>query len=172
MIDDIEGETDGTAITAGAQAGYLFDLGGLRIGPVVGVRYAKVELDAFTEAGDPVLTLNVEEQETDSLVGSAGLELRGDLTMGGLAVQPYAQAAVEREFAGDARTVRYALTAAPTIVNQWQLPERDDDLYGRVTAGANFDLGGAFSLQINGSATIGSDSGEDVSGFLALKVRL
>ncbi len=172
VIDEIEGETDGTALTAGAQAGYLFDLGGLRIGPVVGVRYAKVELDAFTEAGDPVLTLNVEDQETDSLVGSAGLELRGDLAMGGLAIQPYAQAAVEREFAGDGRTVRYALTAAPTIVNQWVLPDRDDDVYGRVTAGANFALGSTLSLQINGSATIASDTGQDVSGFLALKLSL
>ena len=115
---------DGTAITAGGQAGYLFDLGGMRVGPVIGLRYANVELDGFTETGDPVLTLNVQDQETDSLVGSAGIELRGDLDIGGLAVQPYAQAAVEREFAGDARTVRYALTAAPTIVNQWVLPDR------------------------------------------------
>ena len=72
VIDEIAAETDGTALTAGGQAGYLFDLGGMRIGPVVGLRYAKVELDGFTETGDPVLTLNVEDQETDSLVGSAG----------------------------------------------------------------------------------------------------
>ncbi len=119
-----------------------------------------------------MLTLNVEDQEADSLVGSAGIELRGDLAMGGLAVRPYAQAAVEREFAGDARTVRYALTAAPTIVNQWTLPDSDDDVYGRVTAGANFELTGALSLQLNGSATIGNDGGEDVAGSLALKLRL
>ena len=172
VIDDIAAETDGTAVTAGAQAGYLFDLGGLSVGPVLGVRYAKVELDPFTETGDPVLTLNVEEQEADSLVGSAGIELRGDLAMGGLAIRPYAQAAVEREFAGDARTIRYALTAAPTVVNQWALPDRDDDIYGRVTAGANFELTGALSLQLNGSATIGNDAGRDVAGSLALKLRL
>ncbi|HKR25501.1 MAG TPA: autotransporter domain-containing protein [Allosphingosinicella sp.] len=172
VIDDIGGETDGTALIAGGQAGYLFDLGGMRLGPVIGLRYAKVELDGFTETGDPVLTLNVQEQETDSLVGSAGIELRGDTAVGGLAVRPYAQAALEQEFAGDGRTVRYAGTAAPTIVNQWVLPGRPDDLYGRVTGGVDLDLGGAFSLQLNGSTTVGADLGDDVSGSLALRVRM
>ena len=143
VIDDIGAETDGTALIAGGQAGYLFDLGGMRLGPVIGLRYAKVELDGFTETGDPVLTLNVEDQETDSLIGSAGLELRGDLEVGGMTVQPYAQVALERQFAGDGRTVRYALTAAPTIVNQWVLPDRPDDLYGRVTGGVNVAISNA-----------------------------
>jgi outer membrane lipase/esterase len=172
VIDDIAGETDGTALTAGAQAGYLFDIGGMRLGPVIGLRYARVEMDGFTEAGDPVLTLNVEDQETDSLLGTAGIELRGDLAVGGLAVQPYGQVALEQEFAGDGRTVRYALTSAPTIVNQWVLPGRPDDLHGRVTGGVNVDLGGAFSLQLNGATTVGADQGEEVSGFLALRVRM
>ena len=172
VIDDISGETDGTALTAGGQAGYLFDLGRMRVGPVIGLRYARVELDGFTETGDPVLTLNVQDQETDSLLGTAGVELRGDLEVGGLAVQPYAQAALQQEFAGDGRTVRYALTAAPTIVNQWVLPARPDDLHGRVAGGVNLELGGAFSLQLNGATTVGADQGEDVSGFLALRVRM
>jgi len=172
VIDDIHGRTDGTAVTAGGRAGYLFDLGGARIGPVVGVRYARVKLDGFTETGDPVLTLNVQDQRTDSLVGSAGVEARGTLTIGGATVQPYVQAAVEREFAGDARTVRYALTAAPTIVNQWVLPDRPDDIYGRVTAGANLGVTNAISLQVNATASIGQDFGNDVGGFVGLRVRM
>lgn len=172
VIDDIHGRTDGTSITAGGSAGYLFDLGGARVGPVVGLRYARAKLDAFTETGDPVLTLHVEDQETDSLVGSAGIEARGTLQFGGAAVHPYVQAAVEREFAGDARTVRYALTAAPTIVNQWVLPDRPDDVYGRITAGANFDILGGVSLQVNGTASIGQDQGNDVAGFVGLRVRM
>ncbi len=172
VIDDIHGETDGTALIAGGQAGYLFEMGGMRLGPVIGLRYAEVDVDGFTETGDPVLTLNVEDQETDSLIGSAGLELRGDLEAGGMTVQPYAQAALEREFAGDGRTVRYALTAAPTIVNQWVLPGRSDDLYGRVTGGVNLGLGSGISLQLNAATTLSNEQGDDVSGFLALRVRM
>lgn len=172
VIDEIDGRTDGSAVTAGGRAGYLFDLGGARVGPIVGLRYARVKLDGFTETGDPVLTLNVEDQRVDSLVGSAGVEARGTLDIGGATVQPYVQAAVEREFAGDARTVRYALTAAPTIVNQWVLPDRPDDIYGRVTAGATLAVTGGISLQVNATTSIGQDLGNDVGGFLGLRVRL
>lgn len=172
VIDDLAGETDGKAITAGAQAGYLFDLGGVRLGPVIALRYAEVELDGFTETGDPVLTLNVDDQETDSLLGMAGVELRADLDIGGTQAQPYLLAGVEQEFAGDGRTVRYALTAAPTIVNQWVLPDREDDLHGRITGGINLGLSDSISLQVNASATIASDRGQDLNGFLALRMRM
>jgi outer membrane lipase/esterase len=172
VIDEIDGRTEGSAITAGGRAGYLFDLGGARVGPVVGARYARVKLDGFTETGDPVLTLNVEEQRVDSLVGSAGVEARATLELGGATVQPYVQAALEQEFAGDGRTVRYALTAAPTIVNQWVLPDRPDDLHGRVTAGANFAITGGIGLQVNATTSIGQDLGNDVGGFVGLRVRM
>jgi uncharacterized protein YhjY with autotransporter beta-barrel domain/phospholipase/lecithinase/hemolysin len=172
VISELDASTSANGVTAGGSAGYLFGLGGLRIGPVVGVRYADVDLDAFTEAGDPVLTLNVEEQGATSLIGSAGIELRGDLDISGVAVRPYLAAAIEREFEGDARTVRYALTAAPGIVNQWNLPARSDDIYGRITGGLNFTVTGALSLQVQGSTSISQDEGNDVSGLVALRLAL
>ncbi|HWT11372.1 MAG TPA: autotransporter domain-containing protein [Allosphingosinicella sp.] len=172
VIDDLAASPDGTAVTAGAQAGYLLDLGGARVGPVIGLRYAEADIDAYSEAGDAALTLNVQEQELRSLLGSAGIEARGTFDAGGLAVRPYAAAALEREFEGDARTIRYALTAAPGIVNQWVLPERSDDLYGRVTAGMNLDLGSSATLQLNASTSISRDDGNDIAGFLALRLSL
>lgn len=170
VIDQIFARPDGDAITAGAQAGYLFDLGGLRLGPVIGVRYADVDLDGYTEQGDAALTLNVVDQGYTSLIGSAGFEARTELDMGGLAVRPYASASIEREFDGDARTIRYALTAAPTIVNQWQLPARSDDIYGRITGGVNFTLTDTIALQLQASTSISQDEGNDASGFLAVRV--
>ncbi len=172
LIDDIAAETDSTTFTAGGRAGYLFDVGGLRVGPVIAARYAEADLDGFTEVGDPVLTLNVSDQEMDSLVGSAGIEARGTLDMGGLAIRPYAIAAVEREFNGDGRTIFYAGTASPGIVNQWQLPGRSEDVYGRLTAGANFSLGETVTLQVNGTTSLGQDEGNDVAGFIALRLSL
>jgi outer membrane autotransporter protein len=170
VIDQIEGETDGNTVTAGGQAGYLLGMGGLSIGPVVGLRYARAKLDGYTETGDPVLTLNVSDQEVDSLTGSAGVELRGDLSSGGLSVQPYLSAAVEREFQGDARTILYSLTAAPEIVNQWQLPRRARDTYGRLSGGINLSLGGAIAVQVAGTATLEAEQGNDLAGSVALRV--
>ena len=137
---------------------------------MIGVRYADVDLDGYTETGDAALTLKVADQGYTSLIGNAGLEARTELDVGGLAVRPYATASIEREFDGDARTIRYALTAAPTIVNQWQLPARSDDIYGRITGGVNLSLTDAIALQLQASTSISQDEGNDASGFIGVRV--
>lgn len=170
VIDEMTARPDGDVVTAGAQAGYLFDLGGMRVGPVIGVRYADVDVDAYTEQGDAALTLNVSAQGERSFTGHAGVEARGSLEMGGLAVRPYLSATVEQEFDGDARTISYALTTAPTIVNRWNLPARSDEMYGRITGGVNFTVTDAVSLQVRATTTLGQDQGNEASGSAALRV--
>ncbi|PWG02595.1 autotransporter domain-containing protein [Sphingosinicella humi] len=169
LIDEIEGETDGTALTAGAKAGYLLGLGGWRVGPVIGLQYARTELDGYTETGDPVLTLTVGDQEAEALVGSAGIEARGAWDVGGLAVRPYASLTAERDFEGDGRIVRYAGTASPTIVNSFVLPDRGDDTYGRITGGADIELVGSLSLQLTTATSFARKGGEELFGMLGLK---
>jgi uncharacterized protein YhjY with autotransporter beta-barrel domain/phospholipase/lecithinase/hemolysin len=170
VIDNMVGRPDGDVLTAGAEAGYLFDLGGLRLGPTIGLRYADVDVDAYTEAGDQALTLNVSAQGERSFTGHAGIEARGALEMGGLSVRPYLSASIEQEFDGDARTISYALTTAPTIVNRWNLPARSDDMYGRITGGVNFTVTDAITLQVRATTTLGEDEGNEASGFAALRV--
>ncbi|SMF61860.1 autotransporter domain-containing protein [Allosphingosinicella indica] len=169
VIDDIAGKTDGDTVTAGAKAGYLMGLGGLRAGPVIGLQYARAKLDAYTEAGDPVLTNNIGAQRLETLVGSLGAEVRGEWDAGGLAVQPYLSLTAERDFEGDSRTIRYAATATPGIVNSFVLPDRPKDTYGRVMGGADFSLGGGFALQVNGGTSFSRRGGDDFSGFVGLK---
>jgi uncharacterized protein YhjY with autotransporter beta-barrel domain/phospholipase/lecithinase/hemolysin len=170
VIDEIDGEAEGTATTAGAKAGYLAGFAGLRIGPVVGLHYAKVEIDGYTETGDPVLTLNVAEQDVKALVGSAGLEARASFNSGGLAIAPYASLTAEKDLEGDGRAIRYAGTASPGIVNTFVLEDRSKDVHGRLTAGANLALGSTVSLQVQGSTSIARDGGNDMAGFAALKI--
>ena len=170
VIDNMEARPDGNVFSAGGQAGYLFDLGGLRLGPVVGLRYADVDVDGYTEQGDAALTLNISDQNDTSFTGHAGIEARGSLEMGGLVVRPYLSASVEQEFDGDARTIRYALTTAPTIVNQWNLPARSDEMYSRITGGADFTLSDAVSLQIRATTSLGQDEGNEGFGFIAMRV--
>jgi uncharacterized protein YhjY with autotransporter beta-barrel domain len=170
VIDDIHAQTDGRTVTAGAKAGWLATLGGARIGPVVGVQYAKAKLDGYTETGDPVLTLNVADQNVHALVGSAGIEARGTFDSGGLAIRPYASLTAEKDLDGDGRTIRYAGTASPTIVNSFVLADRSKQTYGRATAGADLSLGGTISLQVQGSASFGRDRGNEMGGFAGVKI--
>ncbi|HZF93913.1 MAG TPA: autotransporter domain-containing protein [Allosphingosinicella sp.] len=170
VIDQISADPDGKTMTAGAEAGYLMPFGGVSIGPVVGVRYARAEIDGYTETGDPVLTLNVEDQSLNSLTGSAGIEARATYDVNGLSLQPYASASVEKEFEGNERSVRYALTAAPEIVNTFNLPGRNRDTYGRVTGGVNLNLGSALALQVQASSTLEHREGNEFNGSIALRL--
>ena len=170
VIDTIHARPSGTSVTAGGKAGFLAGFGGLKVGPVISVDYERAKIDPYTETGDPVLTLNVGKQKADSVLGNAGLELRGNFSSGGLSVSPYAAVTAERELQGDARTVTYAETAAPTIVNSFNLPRRPRDTHGRVTAGASLALGSAISLQIQGSTSFDRKGGDDKGGFVGLKV--
>lgn len=170
VIDEIEGESDGNSLVAGAKVGYLFGTSGLRVGPVAGLSYAKIDIDGYTETGDPVLTLNVDDQDLKALVGSLGIEARGSYTGGGLAVQPYASLTAEKDFEGDGRIIHYANTASPTIVNSFVLPDRSEDMYGRLAGGVSIGITPNASIQINGSTTIERDGGDELSGFLGVKI--
>ncbi|HEX5182134.1 MAG TPA: autotransporter domain-containing protein [Allosphingosinicella sp.] len=170
VIDTIHSRPDGKSVAAGAKAGYLAGFGGVHVGPIVALAYQRATVNAYTETGDPVLTLNVGRQKADSLLGNAGFELRGDIGAPGLAISPYVAVTAERELQGDARTVTYAETAAPTIVNSFNLPRRPRDTHGRVSAGASLALGGKLSLQVQGSTSFERSGGDDRGGFVGLKV--
>ena len=170
VIDDISATPDGDTLNAGVRLGYLVGFGGLRIGPVAGLHYAKVEIDDYVEAGDPVLTLSVSDQKATTLLGEAGIEARGSFDYGGAAMRPFLSATLEREFEGDARTIRYAGTASPTIVNSWQLPDRPDDTYGRLSGGVSIGVTNAIAVQVLGSVTLERDGGNDRSGSVALRL--
>jgi outer membrane lipase/esterase len=170
VIDEISASPQADTTVAGAQIGYLFDVGSLKIGPTAGIGYTRAELEAFTETGDAALTLNVQEQEDDALVGNVGIELNGDFDMGGARVSPFLIARAEKELEDDARTIRYALTTAPTIVNQWVVGGDSDDPYGRLTGGANFSITSNLTLQVTAGTTIDREGGDDSSASVALRM--
>ncbi|HZG46166.1 MAG TPA: autotransporter domain-containing protein [Allosphingosinicella sp.] len=169
VISEIEGSPEADTILAGAQIGYLFDLGSLKVGPVAGISYGKAEIGAFTETGDPVLTLNVQDQEVDQLVGSLGVELNGSLDLGGSTVSPFLTASAQHELNDDPRTIRYAGTAAPEIVNRWLL-EDESETYGKVTGGASFAITQGLTLQAAGGTTFGKQGGDDSHASVALRI--
>lgn len=171
VVDDISGSFDADLLTAGAEASLLFPFGGVRAGPVVALDYAEADIDGFTETGDAVLTLNVSGQKPKSLLGQAGLELRGDVNIGGARVRPYAQVTAAKDFEDGGQVIRFASTAAPTIVNRITTGEGSDDIFGRVEGGASFDIGGRASIEIAGAGTFEQPGGDDLSVLGGLTVR-
>jgi outer membrane lipase/esterase len=170
VVAGMEADPKGNHFILGGKAGYLMPMGGVRVGPVIGLDYAKAKVDGYTESGDPALTLNVDSLSYRSLRGSAGLELRGDFAGGGVQLRPFAAAVVEKDFTGDERTVRFAQTSAPTIVNSFLLEDASKKAYGRFSAGFSAAIFRAVSLDIAGSATVGKDQGEETSAQLGVRI--
>jgi len=170
VINDLTASPHADLITGGAQIGYLFDLGRVKIGPTLGIDYARAKLDAYTETGDGVLTLNVQSQEVDSKVGSLGLEMDGDFSVGGAKVTTFLTAEALRPFDDNPRAIRYALTAAPTIVNSWTVGGGGEDTYARVAGGANFAITRGVTVQATGATTIGQEGGDDSRASVGLRI--
>ena len=170
VIDAMSADPDGSHWLAGAKAGFLTLVGPVRVGPVVALDYAKAEVDGYTEEGDPVLTLNVEDVDYDSLRGGVGAEVRGDFAPGGIQVRPYAALMLEKELSGGDRTVHFAQTSAPGIVNHFDLVRTSRDAYGRFTGGGSALINSGVSLDAAISMTFEKEQGNEMSGHLAVKV--
>jgi outer membrane lipase/esterase len=171
VINEISAETDGKVLVAGGEVGYLMNAGDFKAGPVAGVQYTRVTIDGYSETGDPVLVLNVQDQRASELVGFAGLETEFDAEVGGLGVQPFVKLLAEKQLDSSGSPIRYALQAAPTIVNTFNLGQSSDDLYGRAEGGVTLDLGSRIALQVQASGTFEHPEHDEFSGSVALKLK-
>ncbi|GAC1572232.1 MAG: autotransporter BatA [Sphingomicrobium sp.] len=170
VIDAMSARPSGSHWLAGAKAGYLMPMGGLRVGPVIAVDYAKAKVHNYTESGDAALTLNVGSQDFSSLRGDAGIELRGDLGTEGSHFRPFASLLAEKDFKGDGRTVYYAQTSAPTIVNHFAFAQASKKTYARGTAGLSAGIAGGVSLDAGVSMTFGKKQGNETSGQVGFNI--
>ena len=161
VIDPVRSDTDAAAVALAARAGYLFDLGQLRAGPIAGVTYVHSRVDGYTETGDPLLTFKVSEQTLDTLTGSVGLRFLAPFRTGGGLVIPYLNVTLEHQFGDDTRTMTASLTQAPLLPILSPVATFDTRTYGRVEGGITFQLGGNLSASIAGSSTFARDEGED-----------
>jgi len=170
VVEDMDADPKGHHFIAGAKGGYLMPLGSIRVGPVIALDYAKAKVDSYIEDGDPALTLHVDSLSYKSLRGSAGVEVRGDFGGGGVQLRPFAAAVVEKDFTGDARTIHFAQTSAPTIVNSFALEDASKKAYGRFSLGFSAAIFSNVSLDVGGSTTIGKDQGDETSAQLGFRV--
>jgi len=170
VVDPMTADADGHHWIAGAKLGYLMPFGGVQIGPVAAVDYAKARVGGYTEEGDAALTLNVSRISAKSLRGSLGAEMRGNIDMGGLPLRPYGALVLEKELSDGSRTVHFAQTSAPGIVNSWELDDNSKRAYGRLSGGISAGVVGNVSLDGALSMTLGKKDGNDTSAHVGLKV--
>jgi hypothetical protein len=84
-------------------------------------------------------------------------------------LRPFAAATVEKDLSGDERTVRFAQTSAPTIVNSFAFEDASKKAYGRFAGGFSAAILSGVSLDIAGSTTIGKDQGDETSAQVGFR---
>ena len=172
VVEGMSASPDGHHWAAGVKGGYLMPMGGLRIGPVAALDYAKAKVHGYTENGDPALTLNVSSQSYRSLRGQIGAEARFDLgdAPSGAGFHPYASAVLEKELKSSNRSITFSQTASPIIVNHFDFADTSKRAYGRASVGGNVQLMANATLDAGVSLTFGKRDGEETSGYLGLKL--
>jgi len=172
VVDQITSNPDGTSVVAAGKIGYLFGTPDkIQVGPIGSLLYARARVNGYTEAGDPVLTLNVGSQTAETLIGSVGAQFRFPFWVSGKVISPYVNLTADDDIIGNGRIVQFGATSAPIIINNWAIPNTNShNVYGRIAAGVVAPVWNNVALIANVSQTFGRTGGNDFYGNGGLKI--
>jgi outer membrane lipase/esterase len=167
--DTIKSEPHGQTVLAGAQSGYFWRLGDFSAGPIGSLTFTSVNVESFSETGDPILTQEVRSRRANDLFGTIGLRAGYDFHLGTTLVQPYVKAEYEHEILGDGITIKSRFTAEPALELQTQVENSSPD-YGRIGAGFRLHFTERFSGQLGFDALVGRSDGEEYTGSAGISI--
>jgi uncharacterized protein YhjY with autotransporter beta-barrel domain len=170
VTDTIRANTSGDTFTAGFKSAYLFDVGRIKIGPLVSLNYDNTSVNPYTETGDPIITQSVSRQRLEGLTGSAGVQMRLPFVVGTSAVNSFVNLTAEHDFLGGARTLLSAETVALALPIYTVVPAAGNLTYGKCAAGLSAALFGNVSGMVTSAATFGGGSGSAYALSGGLKV--
>lgn len=163
VIDVLNGSLDGNTFTVAGRTGYLFDVGSVKLGPIVEMAYSNVRLGAYSERGDDLLTLGVLGQNFDSLTGGAGAQLRASIPMIRGSFNPFINLTAQHDFFGGVRAITSFSTDAPLLLINTTGGRPSSDPYGKVSGGFDVNLGSGLRGLLTASSTFGRSGGDDYS---------
>jgi outer membrane lipase/esterase len=165
-----EADPDGNSLSVFGRAGYRFAVDAFTFGPVLGLRYSRVEIDRYSESGAPGLDMTVEGQTAEALIGSAGIAAAARFQAGSAEITPHLELSVEGDLLGGDRSIDTALVTVPGV-RRVQEVEASGGAYGRLAGGVAVRLIPAVTAQFGGETTFGRDGGDDmaVTGRLAVR---
>jgi subtilase-type serine protease len=158
-------EYDGDVYYFYGKGGYSFDAGdGFKITPELGLNYAKVKQNGFTETGAGELNLIVQDQSVESIRGTAQIRFSKTFRSGnGGGWMPYARVGVAHEFEDDLRPIVSQFQGAPggtgTFTVFGEVPRETTAIFGVGVTGRVSD---SFTLYLDYSGEMGGDFQEHV----------
>jgi len=159
---------NGHGFAAAGRAGYLFDFGTFRLGPIAQISYLQTTVDAYTESGDQLLTQLVRQQTGHDTIGAVGAQIRSPFSFGAFRVDPYLNLTVEHDFRNGLQIVQTAFTQNPAspIFTPVQF---SNQTYGKVAGGMNFYVSPTVSALVTAESTVGRTGGQLFAANVGLK---
>ena len=171
VIDLVHGSTSANTFTAAARAGYLLDAGPVRVGPIAGLNYTLADIQGYTETGDSLLTMMVNEQNVDSLTGDAGLQMRFPFELWGDLYSPFINVTAEQDLLGSSRMITTTQVTAPLLPVLTPVPG-EGGTYGKIAAGVAARIGRTVSATANAETTFARDGGNGLVVSGGIKIGL
>lgn len=147
---------DGNQFVARMEAGKMFTFGQWDVTPNAGLRYNRVDIDAYTETGP--LPISVDSQTVESLRAVAGVNFRySHLLESGGKIVPEFGVKLLGELADPDQAITGAVVGGGAFTTR--TTPRDDVSYG-VGAGVTWEMSDRFSLRVTYDAELQSDYDE------------
>lgn len=154
--------TDGNQFSVRLNTGYNLGQDQLSFGPMLGVRYTKVNIDGYSERNGSLLNLNVADQEADSVILNVGAQVSYDFRSPSATITPYLAANYEHEFANGSREIVTELVSQPGIPNRTRTDEPDRDFI-RLSAGVQTQFVNNLSIGVGYETILGKRDVSDHS---------
>lgn len=173
VIDTLVADTGGRSALAGARAGYLFQHGNVRVGPLLTLAYTDTGIDGYSERGDDVLAQRVGDQGLESLEIGAGIRLRAALRLAGCAVEPALDMSLVNDVMADERRLRTANVFAPSLPVYTLIDDDErEDRFARIAAGVGFALTQDLALTLAAKARLPHEGNHEYGVSASLELAL
>jgi uncharacterized protein YhjY with autotransporter beta-barrel domain len=158
-------KTNGETTVAAIKAGYLFDLGMARLGPIGGFTYSDTHVNGYSETGDPFLTQTVRSQSLQSAVVSGGLRFQPRFAALGPRADTFLDVTVEKDLRSSMPVLQTAFTLAPDVpIFTPVRPFRD--AYARIAGGIGYDFAPNARVSVSAEGLV-ADKGSNSFGVNA-----
>jgi len=147
-----QGDTRGNQFALKGQVGYLFKLGDLTHGPLIGLSWQRVNVNGFSEKSNSVTAMNFSDQTRESLRSRLGWQVAAETRLAEVKVRPYAQLSYDYEHKKDERTYNAGFVDGHSAMEMQTANQTGG--HGTLLVGISADLSKGMRLGVGVSSTI------------------
>ena len=161
------GTSSGTDVGAKLEGGYMWRSGGFAFGPTAELRYARINIDAYTESGAVALNQEVDNQHFSTIITQIGGQVSTAYDSDGMVWKPSLRIGWDHQFEPATRDVFSRLASLPQATIDTTLVRSAHD-WARIGAGLNVQASRFLTVIGDVDGSVGRADGQDVSGMVRL----